>query len=181
MGNSQSVPEKRDARAAKRLSKARSRGPPSGHHNHNMPSSASAVPISSPNLGAQSLPNSSLPHLPIVGSLGQRNLSHSNLRSPSLTALARNDDDVSELRSPIIKEPFYNLTSPSSSAAHLSSSLYDLTPDSKTIDLNTAVALLEELRKTASPGDLVALRKFSQLHLTAFSYIVSRSCSVTGS
>lgn len=31
----------------------------------------------------------------------------------------------------------------------------------RTIDLETAVALLQELRKTATPEDLVALRKFS--------------------
>ena len=38
-----------------------------------------------------------------------------------------------------------------------------LIPESRTIDLEAAVAILQELRKTASPEDLVALRTYQNL------------------
>jgi len=55
-----------------------------------------------------------------------------------------------------------NVPTPKSSASKLKSNTSQLSLTSeRTVDLETAVALLHELRKTATPEDLVALRKMS--------------------
>jgi hypothetical protein len=55
-----------------------------------------------------------------------------------------------------------NVPTPKVSASKLKSNTSQLSLASeRTVDLETAVALLHELRKTASPEDLVALRKMS--------------------
>jgi hypothetical protein len=74
-----------------------------------------------------------------------------------------NEDDVlSELHSTTSKDAFYRLKSTRSSTSNVAANSQATLPlDPKAIDVNAAVAILEQLRKTASPEDLVALRMYS--------------------
>jgi hypothetical protein len=75
---------------------------------------------------------------------------------------SREEDVLSELHSTNSKEAFYRLKSTRSSTSNVSPNSQTALPlDPKAIDVNAAVAILEELRKTASPEDLVALRMFN--------------------
>jgi hypothetical protein len=79
----------------------------------------------------------------------------------SLPPTQENEDEVAELRSSN-KEPLSKMMSPRSSSTNLAAtSRPTMVIDPKMIDLSTAVGILEELRKTASPEDLVALRKLT--------------------
>jgi hypothetical protein len=70
------------------------------------------------------------------------------------------DDELGDLPSPSARDRMSTSVSPQPSSSRLpTGSQTSLVLDPRTIDLQTAVVILEELRKTASPDDLVALRK----------------------
>jgi hypothetical protein len=50
-----------------------------------------------------------------------------------------------------------------------------LVPESRTIDLEATVAILQELRKTASPEDLVALRAYKKSNRLRFNLTQSQT------
>jgi hypothetical protein len=146
MGNSQSAPEKKDGH---RLSKAKGLGTPG-------PPSPPIVPPA----------QSGDPELSVVP---QRPTLDLMQMSPSQIRL-QNASFVTCIENPISREPNEEAAehkpagSRESSTGLLSKSPPDdsqpnLPFDPKEIDLKAAVAILEELRKTASPEDLVALRK----------------------
>lgn len=159
MGNSQSVPEKRDGR---RLSKqARSKSIPTNPYNQ-----GPEPPLTKQSLltGPQTeVEDTTLPQRPGIDQLQQRSSEggHPMASFVSLPPTQENEDEVAKLRSSN-KEPLSKMMSPCSSSTNLAStSRPTMVIDPKMIDLSTAVGILEELRKTASPEDLVALRKLT--------------------
>jgi hypothetical protein len=71
------------------------------------------------------------------------------------------EDRFSSLRTSPSRDRMSQSLSPQASHSILTGpSQTSLALDPRSIDLQTAVTILEELRKTASPEDLVALRKF---------------------
>jgi hypothetical protein len=75
-----------------------------------------------------------------------------------------NDDHLSELKTSASRDRLSQSTSPQASYTTLPyESQPSLALDPRSVDLQTAVVILEELRKTASPEDLVALRKLIHL------------------
>jgi hypothetical protein len=71
-----------------------------------------------------------------------------------------NDDHISELKPSPSRDRLSKSASPQASYTTLPfESQPSLALDPRSVDLQTAVVILEELRKTASPEDLVALRK----------------------
>jgi hypothetical protein len=96
--------------------------------------------------------------VPIASLLHQRHesTSHINLRDEDLKEVA---DTLGNLQHTESKESFSTYLTPRASSSKLTApSEKSLAFDPKQVDLRTAVAILEELRKTASPDDLVALR-----------------------
>jgi hypothetical protein len=168
MGNTQSAPERRDGN---RLSKSpRAKLPRSGSYNQPVVSTSR---IQSPYPDPQFGDDEAFPPTHLQISFSQRDLSQKNQTALSLVTtpkLAHDEDVGPALRSTTSPpEPFYKLKTPVSPPMNSQPSQMSLTIDPKSIDLNTAVALLEELRKTASPEDLVALRMdISLLRLDQF-------------
>lgn len=96
--------------------------------------------------------------VPMAGLLHQRFESSSqvNLQEGEARDLAA---AVGKLQHTASKESLSAYLTPKASRSQLTApSQTSLGFDPKQIDLRTAVAILEELRKTASPDDLVALR-----------------------
>jgi hypothetical protein len=144
MGNSPSVPEKKDAH---RLSKAK---------------------------GLQAVPNPPSPPAVPPGQSGDPELSSVSQR-PTLDLLQLSPSQIRLQNASFVTAIEHHLAEPNDepveskpagprdSSNKLSKSPQEESPvnlpfDPKEIDLKTAVAILEELRKTASPEDLVALR-----------------------
>jgi hypothetical protein len=161
MGNSQSAPEKRDG---KRLSKqSKKKTIPSSPYNQGP---TSPLPKQSPFPGPQSeVHDTTSPQRPRIDQVQQisSEANHPTGSYLSISPVPDNEDEVTELRSST-REPLNKMKSPRSSSTNLiPTSRSNLVTDPRTIDLNTAVGILEELRKTASPEDLVALRKLAPL------------------
>jgi hypothetical protein len=146
MGNSQSVPEKKDAH---RLSKVK------GLQSVPGPPSPPAVPP-----GQSGDPELSV--VPERPALDLFQLSPSQIR-------LQNASFVTAIEHHPSREPYEEAAESKPAGSRESSSgllskpppeqsPLNLPVDPKEIDLKTAVAILEELRKTASPEDLVALR-----------------------
>jgi hypothetical protein len=145
MGNSQSVPEKKDAH---RLSKVKGLAPALG---------PPSPPAQSGQSGDPEL--SSVARRPTLDLL---QLSPSQIRLQNASFVTAIEHHPSQEQN---EEPAESklVGSRESSTGLLvksppESSPLNLPLDPKEIDLKTAVAILEELRKTASPDDLVALR-----------------------
>ena len=82
---------------------------------------------------------------------------------PHSNSYGRYSDRSSDLRKSASRDRLSKSLSPdpsSNKSGYGYSSQSSLAVDPRTVDLQTAVGILEELRKTASPEDLVALRKF---------------------
>jgi hypothetical protein len=159
MGNAQSVPEKRDARRLSKLPRAQ--GPASSPYIE-IPTSPLPIQVPPPAQNFEVDEIAISPQRPQIGHF-QKSSSQTHLSPSSIVPVTQDhevEDEVKELRRSTTKEPIYKLKSPWSSSTNVAPpSQTNLALDPKTIDLKTAVGILEELRKTASPEDLVALRK----------------------
>lgn len=154
MGNSPSVPEKKDAH---RLSKAKglqtALGPPS-------PPAAPPAQSGDPELSAGhqrptlDLLQLSPSQIRLQNASFVTAIEHHPVREPNEEAVEHKPAGSRESSSGLLsKSPPEALSKSPADASPL-----NLPFDPKEIDLKTAVAILEELRKTASPEDLVALR-----------------------